>query len=178
MYSDKNDAARSALLNRVSDDLQELVCSYDEESESATVVMRLLKEKHVYETTTSTIQLFKEFSELRVGEVDVVSNHIILFKTAYFHIYIRCSGSTPEAIVLQNFLSVEQVKVMDLFLSLPPSYNNMIDNLTTKEDLRFANVNRRLLDMNSSKLNGNSTSSKAHFGNEKSNNKDKVKECT
>lgn len=115
-YNDRNDAAHSALLNGVSDDLQELVCSCDEEPESARVAMRLLKEKYDYETTTSTIQLFKEFSELRMGEGDAISNHITLFETAYPHIYSRCSGSTrPEAIALRNFLSVEQVKVMYLF---------------------------------------------------------------
>lgn len=75
-YNDKNDAAHSALLSGVTDDLQELVCSCDEEPESARVAMRLLKEKFDYETTTSTIQLFKEFSELRMEEGESISQHI------------------------------------------------------------------------------------------------------
>lgn len=62
-YDDKNDAAHSALLNGVDTKLQELVCACDDEAESARVAMRLLKDKFDYETTTSTIELFKEFSE-------------------------------------------------------------------------------------------------------------------
>ncbi|KHJ35040.1 hypothetical protein EV44_g1498 [Erysiphe necator] len=178
-YNDRNDVAHSAILSGVSDDLQELVCSCDEELESARVAMRLLKDKYDYETTTSTIQLFKEFSELKMAEGDSISHHITQFETAYSHIYSRCSGSTrPEAIALRNFLSVEQVKVMYLFLSLPASYNNIIDNLTTKETLRFADVNRRLLDLNSIKPLDVPSSSKAYFGNGKPINDNKILECT
>lgn len=54
-YNDKTDKAHSAILNWISNDLQELVCSCDEELESARVAMRLRKEKYDYEATTSTI---------------------------------------------------------------------------------------------------------------------------
>ncbi|KAI0998763.1 hypothetical protein K3495_g9431 [Podosphaera aphanis] len=178
-YNDRNDVAHSALLGGVSEDLQELVCSCDEEPESARVAMRLLKEKFDYETMTSTIQLFKEFSELKMEEGESVSQHISRFETAYAHIYSRCANSSrPEATALRSFLSVEQVKVMYLFFSLPTSFNNIIDNLTTKDDLRFADVSRRLLDLNAMKLLDIPSSSKAYFGNERSNSDNKTLECT
>ncbi|KAI1005454.1 hypothetical protein K3495_g2759 [Podosphaera aphanis] len=93
-YNDRNNAAHSALLVGVSEELQELVCSCDEEPESARVAMRLLKEKYDYETTTSTIQLFKEFCELKMEEGESISNHISQFETAYAHIYSRCASSS------------------------------------------------------------------------------------
>ena len=124
------------------------MCFCDEEPESARVAMRLLKEKYDYETTTATIQLFKEFSKLKIVDGESISQHISQFESAYAHVYLRCSNSSrPEAIALRSFLTVEQVKVMYLFLSLPASFNNIIDNLSTKEELKFADVNRRLLDV-------------------------------
>ncbi|KAI0993000.1 hypothetical protein K3495_g15184, partial [Podosphaera aphanis] len=178
-YNDRNDAAHSALLVGVSEELQELVCSCDEEPESARVAMRLLKEKYDYESTTSTIQLFKEFCDLKMEEGESISNHISRFETAYAHIYSRCANSSrPEAVALRSFLSVDQVKVMYLFLSLPPSFNNIIDNLTTKENLRFADANRRLLDLNSVKQHDVPSSAKAYLGNERPINDSKTLECT
>lgn len=72
-------------------------------------------------------------------EGDLISKYISRFETAYAHIYSRCANSSrPKAVALRNFLSVKQVKIMYLFLSLPSSYNNIIDNLTTKEVLRYS----------------------------------------
>ncbi|KAI0997672.1 hypothetical protein K3495_g10516 [Podosphaera aphanis] len=58
---------------------------------------------------------------------------------------------------------------MYLFLSLPNSFNNIIDNLTTKDVLEFADFNRRLLDLNAIKPLDTPSSSKAYFGNERFN---------
>ncbi|KAI0999309.1 hypothetical protein K3495_g8886 [Podosphaera aphanis] len=141
--------------------------------------MRLLKEKYDYETTTSTIQLFKEFSEMKMEEGQSVTDHISRFEMVYAHIYSCCANSSrPEAIALRSFLSVEQVKVMYLFLSLPPSFNNIIDNLTPKDSLKYADVNRRLLDLNAIKPLDAPTTAKAYFENEKSTKGEKIPECT
>ncbi|KAI0999498.1 hypothetical protein K3495_g8700 [Podosphaera aphanis] len=141
--------------------------------------MGLLKEKYDYETTTSTIQLFKEFSELKMEEGQPVTEHISRFEMAYAHIYSRFAiSSRPEAVALRSFLSVEQVKVMYLFLSLPPWFNNIIDNPTTKDSLKCADVNRRLLDLNAIRPLDAPTTAKAYFGNEKSTKGEKIPECT
>lgn len=67
---------------------------------------------------------------------DSISHHITQLETAYSHICFRCSSSArPEAIALWNFLSVEQLKVLYLFLSLPTSFKNVNNNLDTKETL-------------------------------------------
>ncbi|KHJ31394.1 hypothetical protein EV44_g3092 [Erysiphe necator] len=72
LYDDKNDAAHSALLSSVDQDLQKLVCSCDEEPESARVAMRLLKIKNDYETSTSTIESFKKFSESKTADGGII----------------------------------------------------------------------------------------------------------
>ncbi|KAI1006455.1 hypothetical protein K3495_g1760 [Podosphaera aphanis] len=57
-YNDRNDDVHSVLVG-VTEELQELACSCDEEPDSTWVAMRLRKEKYDYKTTTSTILLLK-----------------------------------------------------------------------------------------------------------------------
>ncbi|KHJ34650.1 hypothetical protein EV44_g2441 [Erysiphe necator] len=133
-YNDRNDAAHSAILNGVSDDLQELACSFDEELESARVAMRLLKDKYDYETTTSTIQLFKEFSELKMAEGDLISHHITQFETAYslFTLVVQAP------LVLKQLLNGTSSRLNKLklctcsFLSLPLIITSLIILLPKK----------------------------------------------
>ena len=151
-YDDRNNAAHAALLAGVSDELQEIVCSCGDQPESARVAMRILKDKYDYETTTPTLQLFKNFIQLKMDEGEPIGDLISRFETLFSHVYSRCSESSrPEATALKDFLSVEEVKVMCLFLSLPPSMENIIDNLSTKENVKFADVNKRLLDLSATK---------------------------
>lgn len=165
----------------MTEDLQELVCSCGEEPESARVAMRLLKEKYDYETTTSTLQLFKNFIQTKMEEGESVSDYISRFETLFSHVFSRCSESSrPEAIALKNFLTVEEVKVMCFFLSLPSSMDNIIDNLTTKDNLKYADVQKRLLDLNLNKSVPDTFSNKAYLAgpNEPPHTKERTLECT
>ena len=70
--------------------------------------MRLLKEKFDYETTTSTLELFNSFLELKMEEGEAITDHLSHYETSFQHIYSRCAELTrPEAIALKSFLSVE-----------------------------------------------------------------------
>ncbi|KAI0991728.1 hypothetical protein K3495_g16459, partial [Podosphaera aphanis] len=166
-YDERNDIAHAALLSGVSEELQEIVGGCALEPESARVAMRRLKTKFDHETTTSTLHLFKNFIQLKMDEGESVSDHISRFETSFEHLYSRCCiSSRPEAAALRVFLSVEEVKIMCLFLSFPPSFENVIDNLSTKENLRYADVNNRLLDLSSNKSSTSpsaASSSKAYF---------------
>ena len=97
----------------------------------------------------------------------------------YFYVYSRCSESSrPEATALKDFLSVEEVKVMCLFLSLPPSMENIIDNLSTKENVKFADVNKRLLDLSATKITSIPSSNKAYSVENTNTRGEKILECT
>lgn len=112
-YDRRNNATHAALLAGVSEELQDIVSSCATEDESARVAMRLLKEKFDNETTTSTLELFNNFLELKMEEGEAITDHLSRFESWFCHIYSRCAESTrPEAIALKSFLSVEQVKVM------------------------------------------------------------------
>ncbi|KAI0996423.1 hypothetical protein K3495_g11758 [Podosphaera aphanis] len=152
LYDERNDAAHTALLSGVSEELQELVGSCAIEQESARAAMRKLKAKFDHETTTLTLNLFKSFLELKMDEGDSIADHISSYETSFGHLGARCSESKwPEAIALRSFLSVEGVNIMCLFLSLPASYEKIIDNLSTKEKLQYTDVNNRLLDLSTKK---------------------------
>ena len=160
MYDERNDAAHAALLSGVSEDLQEIVSSCVFKPESARVAMSLLKEKFDHETTTSTLDLFNSFLDLKMDEGDSITDHLSRFETSFSHIFSRCSESSrQEAIALKNFLSVEEVKVMCLFRSLPPSLDNVVDNLSTKDHLTYSIVNKRLLDLQHSRYANDNSSS-------------------
>ncbi|POS88117.1 hypothetical protein EPUL_001091 [Erysiphe pulchra] len=153
LFDDKNDAAHSTLLNGVDQDFQELVCSCGEEPESARVAIRLLTDKYDYETTTPTIELFKEFGELKMAEGEIISKHISRFETSYAHIYSCCANSRPEALALRSFFAVEQ-------------------------ELKYAEVNVRLIEMGTRQQNDTSNTSTAYFGNSNSVKEKGIKECT
>ena len=69
-----------------------------------------------------------------------------------------------------------------LFLcSLPPSLDNVVDNLQTKMDLTYNQVFARLLDLNAANKSNtadNKAYSSNHNGDSKGKNRDNGKECT
>ncbi|KAI1000916.1 hypothetical protein K3495_g7285 [Podosphaera aphanis] len=68
---------------------------------------------------------------------------------------------------------------MCLLLSLPALYENIIDNLSTKEKLQFADVNNRLLDLTKNKSSTmSSATSKAYSTSEVKPQKGGKRECT
>ncbi|KAI1004681.1 hypothetical protein K3495_g3533 [Podosphaera aphanis] len=112
-----------------------------------------------------------------MDEGDSIAGHVSSYEISLEHLSARCSESKrPDAIALRSLLSVE-VKIMSLFLFLPASYENIIDNLSTKEQLRYADINNRLLDWSTNKSSTMSSSSKAYAMAE-TNPKEKKRECT
>jgi hypothetical protein len=149
-YTRRNDAAHATILGGVSPERQDLVSSCAREAESARVAWKILKDKFDHETTTSTLDLFNNFLDLEMEDGDAISDHLSKFETTYQHILSRCYESKrAEAKALNSFLSIEEVKVMCLFRSLPPSLENVVDNISTKENLHFSDVNKRPLDLHS-----------------------------
>ena len=185
-YDERNDSAHAALLAGVSEDLQMIVSSCVLKPESARLAMRLLKEKYDHDTTTSTLELFNSFLELKMEEDNSISDHLSAFETSFTHIHSRSSESSrPEAIALKNFLAVEEVKIMCLFRSLPLSLNNVVDNLSTKDNLKYSDVHKRLMDLQSNRLSNVNHSSKAYFAGkshpkeiQRKKNSEKILECT
>ena len=163
-YDKRNDTAHALIVSGVCEDLQDLVSSVADETESARVAMRLLKTKFDHETTTSTLNLFTSFLDLKMNDGDDLSNHISIFDTSFQHILSRCAQSKrPEAKGLKDFLAVEEVRIMCLFRSLPSSMENIVDNLSTKENPKYADVSAHLLDLISKKASTNNSTSKAYF---------------
>jgi hypothetical protein len=116
--------------------------------EFARVTWNLLKEKFDYETTTSTLDLFNNFLDLKMEDWSPISDHILKYESSYQHILSRCAGSKrAEAKALHGFLAIEEVKIMCLFRSRPQSLENIVDNLPTKESLKYADVNKWLMDL-------------------------------
>lgn len=82
-YDKRNDAAHALLVSGVSEELQDLVSSVADEQESARVAMRLLKTKLDHEMTTSTLNLFTNFLDLKIDDGDDLSTHLSNFDTSF-----------------------------------------------------------------------------------------------
>ncbi|KAI0994197.1 hypothetical protein K3495_g13985, partial [Podosphaera aphanis] len=179
-YDKRNDAAHALLVSGVCEELQDLVSSVADELESARVAMRLLKTKFDHETTTSTLNLFTSFLDLKMDEGDDLSTYLSNFDTAFQHISSRCTQSKrPEAKALKEFLSVEQVRIMCLFRSLPRSMDNVIDNLSTKIDLTYPDVSAHLADLWTQKtLSTHRSPSTAYFTAKDARKGQNTKECS
>jgi hypothetical protein len=163
-YDERNDAAHAAILAGVSPELQDIIASCALELESARVAWNLLKEKFDHETTTSTLNLFNNFLDLKMEDRSPISDHISKYKSSYQHILSRCAGSKrAEAKALHGFLAIEEAKIICLSCSLPQSLENVVDNLSTKESLKYAEVNKGLMDLQTTwSIASSSTSSKAY----------------
>jgi hypothetical protein len=136
-YIRRYDAAHGAILAGVSPKLQDLVSSCAHESESARVAWKILKYKFDHETITSTLDLFNNFRDRKMEESDAISDHLSKYEVLYQYIFSRCYESKcAEAIALYSFLSIEEIKVIWLFRSLPSSLENVLDNISTKENIK------------------------------------------
>lgn len=182
-YDMKNNAAHAAILSGVSTDLQRIVAGFVGQPESARLAWKALKDKFNHETPISTLELFKSLVTLEMKEGDIISNHISNFETTYAHIFNRCSESSrEEAHYLKCFLDSDSIKTMTFLYTLPRSFENVVDNLMSKERLTFADVNKRLLDIQASRSASSSSDSKAYFVDNKDSltreDKKKGKECS
>lgn len=165
-YDKKSNSAHAAILAGVSTDLQRTVASFVGRKESARLAWKALKEKYDHETTISTLELFNSLVELKMEEGDSITDHISNFEATYSHVFSRCSESSKEeARHLKNFLASDSVKTMAFLRTLPESFENVVDNLMSKDHLTFADVNKRLFDIKAKKS-SNSSNSKASWVND------------
>ncbi|KAI1001762.1 hypothetical protein K3495_g6443 [Podosphaera aphanis] len=90
-------------------------------------------------------------------------DHLLHFEAAFQHIVSWYSElKRPIAVAFENFLCAKDGKVMCLFRSLPTSKVNIIDDLMTKDSIKSADANKRLLDPQSQKT-VNGSHSKPYF---------------
>lgn len=84
--------------------------------------------------------------------MNLLSDHINQYDTLRNQLHLHCSTASPIArytvlLVFQNVFESPEAKAALLFLSLPESTNNIIDNLQTKDDLTYDLVYNKLLDL-------------------------------
>ena len=169
-YDKRNDAAHALIISGVSEELQDLVASVVDEQESARVAMRLLKIKFDHETRKSALNIFTSFLDLKMNDGDDLSVYLSNFDNSIQHIVSRCARSKrPECKALKDFLSIEEVRTMCLFRSLPSSMKNIVDDLSIKDGLKYAETSANLLDIIPERTLVNIPSSKAYFPTSKPN---------
>ena len=117
------------------------------------------------------------------NEADL-ANHLTEFNNQWNRLGRRCSSTSESnlAKALNKLTQTDEAKAAFLLCSLPPSLDNVVDNLQTlKTDLMYDQIFARLLDLNAANK-PNPADDKAHSanhdGDSKGKNRDNGKECT
>ena len=113
-------------------------------------IWKALGDKFYRDNSTTFLSQLKTTFNLRYDESTPLSEYLTLFDTTWTRLQQRCANAnetdkrkTPY--YLKGLMSDEQSKADFLLLSLPRSFDNIVDNLTTKDNLNYSDVYERLL---------------------------------
>ncbi|KAI1005121.1 hypothetical protein K3495_g3097 [Podosphaera aphanis] len=110
----------------------------------ANIKARLLFDR---ETPATTLSLLRNIVDLKLGNENV-ADHLTKFTNAWDRLQQRSlSSSSGVAKAFRDVSLSDEVKGAFLLLSLPKSMNNTIDNLVTKNLIKYQDIQPKLLDL-------------------------------
>ena len=149
-WNTANKQLRGALLNAVDESLQTVVI----DSPTAKEAWEQFKARYDRETASSTISLLKGITNISFQDGEKTQDFITRFNDAWNRLRARSlTAKTSLAKVFQDLTSSEDAKGAFLLNSLPPNFENVIDNLITKELISYHDVSAKLLDMSENRQN-------------------------
>lgn len=97
-----------------------------------------IKARFDRETSATTLSLLRNIVDLKLQENENVADHLNNFTNAWDRLHQRSLTSTSSvAKAFRDVTSSDEVKGAFLLLSLPKSIDNVIDNLATKELIKY-----------------------------------------
>ena len=131
---------------------------------------------------TSFHQLLKSITSLQFVDDDSISDHLTAFDNLWQRLKARSKNSKSSnlaqtaASTFASLTSSDEAKATFLLLTFPKSFDNVIDNLQTKENLTYDDVCNRLMDID---LRKDKSDSKAFYVKHTQKMRDtNTKECT
>lgn len=107
-----------------------------------------IKARFDRETPATTLSLLRNIVDLKLVENENVADHLTSFTNAWDRLQQRSLSSTSGvANAFQDVTLSDEVKGAFLLLSLPESMNNIIDNLVTKDLIKYQDIQPKLLDL-------------------------------
>ncbi|KAI0998486.1 hypothetical protein K3495_g9710 [Podosphaera aphanis] len=100
------------------------------------------------ETPATTLSFLRNIVDLKLYENENVADHLNNFTNAWDRLYQRSLTSTSNvAKAFCEVTSSDEVKGAFLLLSLPKSMDNIIENLATKDLIKYQDIQPKLLDL-------------------------------
>ncbi|KAI1001629.1 hypothetical protein K3495_g6574 [Podosphaera aphanis] len=143
-----NKHVRAAILNAVDESLQTIVIDHPTAKEA----WDKLQQRFDRETPNSTISLLKSITNLSLQDGENINDFLTTFNDAWNRLKNRSSSAkTPLAKIFRDLTHSEEAKGAFLLSSLPPSFDNIVENLLIKELTSYDDVSVKLMDMSISR---------------------------
>ncbi|KHJ30325.1 hypothetical protein EV44_g3205 [Erysiphe necator] len=123
-----------------------------------------IKARYDRETPATTLSLLRNLVDLKLEENGNVADHLTIFTNTWDRLYQRSLSSTSNvAKAFRDVTSSDEVKGAFLLLSLPKNMDYIIDNLATKDLIKFQDIQPKLLDLSADR-NVSYTENQAYHG--------------
>jgi len=102
-----------------------------------------LADKFNRKNAVSLHSLIKAITTLTYDEKSSLSDHLLTFDSLWTRLKERTTSATSDQrldFVFKSLADSDEAKGTFLLLSLPKSYDNIVDNLQTKENLIYNDV--------------------------------------
>ncbi|KAI0991146.1 hypothetical protein K3495_g17041, partial [Podosphaera aphanis] len=143
-WNTANKLLRGYLVSAVDRSLRNMITSQP----SAKDAWANIKARFDRETPATTLSLLRNIVDLKLQENQNVSDHFNDFSNAWDRLHQRSlTSSSSVARAFRDVTSSDEVKGAFLLLSLPKSFDNIIDNLSTKDLVKFQDIQPKLLDL-------------------------------
>ena len=125
---------------------------------SVQAAWQALKDLYDRKTVNTTINLLKNVTERNLADGASLQDHLTGFHNDWIWLKERSfQGKGELSKTLQAVTSSNEAKAAYLLISLPPSMDNIVDNLQTKGKVTYKDVRAKLLDISANRsIAGNS----------------------
>jgi len=116
-----------------------------------------LADKFDRKNAISLHTLIKAITTLTYDEKSSLSDHLSTFDNLWTRLKERtCAATSTQRLdfALKSLADSDEAKGAFLLLSLPKAYDNIVDNLQTKENLTYNDIYQRLMDLASTSNQG------------------------
>ena len=134
---------------------------------SASAQWAALRDKFARENTVSFYHQFSDLLNTKLDDKAEMASHLPTFDQKWTRLQRYCAGAKETdsfklPLAFKPLFESLEAKAAFLLLSLPPSLENVVDNLQTKQDLTYDQAYQRLLDLPSTQGTDSPSGDKAY----------------
>jgi hypothetical protein len=147
-YEKDDMKAMLMLISAVHSDLVSLVATASSAHQAWATLKARFRRDTDRDTAPSIIRQFRQLTSLRYDMNDNLVQHLDTFHQTWTALERRCKASSHEvAKNLDAVLSSESIKCSFFLATLPGDMDTVVDNLSTQNIIKFAEIKSKMLDI-------------------------------